>query len=81
MDGFGAAAFACQNALYITSLSGAIHRLAGDGAAWERVGELDQPRFFHRLLPWGETKLVVVGGGNMTEGKTLTLELLSIGGK
>jgi N-acetylneuraminic acid mutarotase len=79
MDGFGASAFACQGALYVTSLSPSVQKLASGSAKWERAGELDHPRFFHRMLPWGDSKLVVVGGGNMTEGKTLSVELLSIG--
>lgn len=79
MDGFGSSAFACQGALYATTISGSIQRLADDGNAWEYLGQLTQPRFFHRLLPWQDTRLVVVGGANMEEGKAESLELLSLG--
>jgi len=37
------------------------------------------PRFFHRLLPWRDKRLVVVGGSDMATGKTVELEMLSIG--
>lgn len=78
MEGFGASAFACGRALYVTCFSGAVHRLARDGVQWEPAGQLAHPRFFHRLLPWGDTRLVVVGGSNMTTGKIVELELLSV---
>ncbi|MFO0906444.1 MAG: kelch repeat-containing protein [Pirellulales bacterium] len=77
MDGFGASAFACQNSLYVTTVTGSIQRLSGEGKAWEYVGQLAQPRFFHRLLPWQGTQLLVVGGANMEEGKTEALEKLN----
>jgi N-acetylneuraminic acid mutarotase len=76
MDGFGASSFAAGNALFVTTMSGAIQRLNARGDAWEFVGQLTHPRFFHRLLPWSDGQLVVVGGASMTTGKTPALELL-----
>ncbi len=76
MEGFGCSAFASGEALYATTISGAIQRLAGDAKSWEFEGQLTQPRFFHRLLPW-RTKLLVVGGASMEEGKLESLELLA----
>jgi N-acetylneuraminic acid mutarotase len=79
IEGFGASAFGCDGAVYITTLSGAIQRLPRGADRWQYLGQLEHPRFFHRLLPWGEERLVVVGGGNMTTGKVVELELLSVG--
>lgn len=78
MDGFGSSAFARHDSLYVTTVSGSIQRLRGDGKSWEYLGQLAHPRFFHRLLPWQESKLIVVGGANMLEGKTEALEVLDI---
>jgi len=78
MDGFGSSAFATSQALFVTTISGSIQRLAADGSAWECAGQLQTPRFFHRLLPWGDDKLVVVGGSNMSTGKTEALEVLVV---
>ncbi|MBC7820184.1 MAG: DUF4198 domain-containing protein [Planctomycetaceae bacterium] len=78
MDGFGSSTFACGGSLFVTTMSGSIQRLADDGKQWEFLGQLAQPRFFHRVLPWNNSKLVVVGGASMTSGKADTLELLSI---
>lgn len=79
MDGFGASAFATRDALYVTTSTGSIQRLTTDGRAWEFHGQLAYPRFFHRLLAWQGEKLLIVGGTNMTEGKTERLELLAPG--
>lgn len=78
MDGFGTSSFARGDAVYVTTMSGSIQKLDREGKAWQSVGQLASPRFFHRLLPWQGTKLVVVGGASMETGKALTLELLSI---
>jgi hypothetical protein len=75
MDGFGTASFACSGRLFATTMSGAVQRLASDGSQWEYVGQLNQPRFFHRILPW-HNELVIVGGADMSVGKIPELERL-----
>jgi hypothetical protein len=78
MDGFGSSTFACHGSLFVTTMSGSIQRLNTEGTAWEYLGQLAHPRFFHRVLPWNNSKLVVVGGASMLSGKAEALELLSI---
>ncbi len=78
MDGFGASTFACGSSLFATTMSGSIQRLSDDGKSWEYLGQLAHPRFFHRVLPWNNAKLVIVGGASMMSGKVEALELLSI---
>jgi N-acetylneuraminic acid mutarotase len=78
MEGFGASAFACGGSLFVTTMSGSIQRLSDDGKSWEYLGQLAHPRFFHRVLPWNNSKLVVVGGASMTSGKAEALELLPV---
>ena len=77
MDGFGNSTFASQERLYATTFSGSIQRLNSAGTTWELVGQLDHPRFFHRLLPWHQDRLLVVGGASMETGKTESIEWLS----
>jgi N-acetylneuraminic acid mutarotase len=79
MDGFGAAAFACGDALFVATSSGAVQRLSADGQEWEYLGMLKQPRLFHRLVPWQDQHLVVVGGVRMGSQKVLEPELLPVG--
>lgn len=77
MEGFGASAFACRDSLYVTTISGSIQRLTTDAKQWEFVGQLNEPRFFHRLLAWQGDKLIAVGGASMEQGKTESVELLA----
>lgn len=78
MDGFGCAAFACDGKLFATTMSGSIQRLSTDGSQWELVGNLEHPRFFHRVLPWQERELVIVGGASMATGKIDALERVPV---
>jgi N-acetylneuraminic acid mutarotase len=74
MEGFGTSAFELNGQLFVTSYSGKLQRLAATG--WENVGELNQDRFFHRMVPWHDS-LLVVGGASMEDGKRLTIEVLT----
>ncbi|MBI1311548.1 hypothetical protein GC176_09600 [bacterium] len=78
MDGFGCSAFACQGRLFVSTISGSLQRLSGDGSHWEFVGQLDHPRFFHRLLPWRDSKLIAVGGANMETGKVTEVDVTPV---
>lgn len=79
MDGFGNSAFACGGSLYVSTVSGSVQRLSPDGAKWEFAAQVDHPRFFHRLLPWADSKLVSVGGGSMQAGGKVTeIEVLKV---
>lgn len=78
MEGFGSAAFACDGRLFATTMSGAVQRLTPDGKKWEFVGQLEHPRFFHRVLPWQDRELVIVGGAHMAVGKIDALERLPV---
>jgi N-acetylneuraminic acid mutarotase len=78
MDGFGCSAFACDGGLYVTTMSGSVQRLSSDGSEWELVGNLEHPRFFHRLLRWQPQELVIVGGAHMAVGKIDSLERLPV---
>ena len=43
-----------------------VYRLASDQTDWEKVTQLNQGRFFHRLLPAGDRKFAMVGGASMS---------------
>lgn len=78
MDGFGASAFACDSSLYVSSSSGVLQKLSPDGNHWEYVGMLSHPRMFHRIAPWHDKGLVVMGGVQMGTGKVLDLEMIPV---
>ena len=80
MEAFGASAFAQGDHLYVTGVKGRILRLSDNGQAWDEVGRMEQGRFFHRLLPLGDDRLIIVGGSSRS-GRILSLELLRVAAK
>jgi hypothetical protein len=81
MDGFGCSAFTCGGQLFATTMSGSLLQLAEAGDRWQFAGQLQAPRFFHRLLGWRDRDLVVVGGASMAAGKIKELELFPMAGQ
>lgn len=79
MDGFGSSAFVNNGAVYATTMSGSIQRLEKNGQNWAYLGQIKHPRFFHRVLPWGDSKLLVIGGASMEDGKAEAIEVLVVG--
>ena len=77
MLGFGAAAASDGDRLFVGQADGQTYRLAEDGAAWEPVATLAQPRYMHRLIPVG-THLLAVGGAGR-EGHLATIEVVDVG--
>jgi hypothetical protein len=78
MDGFGSSAFACAGSLYVSTISGSVQRLSSEWKQWEFVGQLAHPRFFHRLLSWQDSKLIAVGGGDMSVGKVTRIDVITV---
>jgi N-acetylneuraminic acid mutarotase len=79
MNGFGAAAWNHGDSIIATTSEGDIQKLTQDAEQWEIVGKVRDPRFFHRLLPYSEGKLVALGGVNMKEQiKLPNLELVFV---
>jgi N-acetylneuraminic acid mutarotase len=80
LEGFGSSSFACGGKLFVTTMSGVVQQLAPSGENWTVAGQLQRPRFFHRMLPWNDQQLVIVGGASMGTGKITQLELLPVSG-
>ncbi len=78
MDGFGSSAFAAGGHLYVTTFSGKLQQLTEDGKSWEVIRQLERARFFHRMLPWSENRLIIVGGASMQSGKFEELDVIDV---
>lgn len=78
MAGFGTSSFAVNNQLYVSTFGGTFQRLSQDGKSWELLGNLENARFFHRMLPLDKKRLVFVGGSNMSVGKFSEVEVLDV---
>lgn len=77
MAGFGIAGCAAGGKVLASPLSGKISALSADGTKWEEIAQLTPARFFHRLLPLADGRLIAVGGSNR-QGHVRALELVSL---
>ncbi len=80
MVGFGAAAWPVDGKLVVTAYDGSVQVLSSDQQSWIAAGSTEDARFFHRMLPFGEKRLVLVGGANMEIGKFTQPEVIRIEG-
>lgn len=71
-NGFSPAACTVGGRLYVSTADGKISRLSADGAAWEPVGQLKQPRIVHRMVSVGDHLIVTVGGASKGDNVALT---------
>lgn len=78
MNGFGSSAFAVGGRLYVSTYNGTLQRLSADGSEFEIVEELDNARFFHRMLPLSKGKLISVGGASMQTGKFEEVDVIDV---
>jgi len=78
MTGFGASAFATGGHLYVSTIKGTLQRLSDDGSEWNIIENLPTARFFHRMLPVDNSRLLVVGGANMSIGKFDEIEIIEV---
>jgi N-acetylneuraminic acid mutarotase len=74
--GFSCSAIAQNGTVYASAYKGDLLRLSADQQSWEVVGRLQNPRMSHRLVTAGTKQLIALGGED-SEGKTPSLELLS----
>jgi hypothetical protein len=78
MAGFGVAGYSVGNKLIVTTQEGAILHWNPNDRQWNALGQATDARFFHRLLPVDQSRLVSIGGANMEIGKFLDLELIQV---
>lgn len=78
MAGFGAGAWSSDGQLVVTTYEGAIQRWDDATNGWHLLGKSRDARFFHRLLPLNDGKLLAIGGANMESGKFLDLEVIRV---
>ncbi|GAB4154317.1 MAG: kelch repeat-containing protein [Planctomycetaceae bacterium] len=77
-EGFGCSAFAAAGRLYVSTNQGNLQQLSKDGKSWKIVRKLERPRFFHRMLPFGQDRLILVGGASMSIGKFPEVDVIHV---
>ena len=64
MNGFGVSAWNLGGQLYVSGSNGVVYRLDRPKGNWQSVGQLKQPRFFHRLVSNRDDVLIAIGGAS-----------------
>lgn len=78
MNGFGCSACELDGKLYVSCIDGSVQRLNRDGTAWEVAKKLDEGRFFHRMLPVANHRVLLIGGSNARAVKQTDVEVVQI---
>jgi hypothetical protein len=81
MNGFGNSAYAAGGDLYLSTMDGSVFRLSADCKSWEKAGQLEIARFFHRLLPDGRGGWLAVAGASHEYGHLDSVERVALGDK
>ncbi len=79
MSGFGTSSYAAGGKLYVSAMDGFVHQLADNDQSWNTISKIEPARFFHRMLPLGDDKLLIIGGANMEVGKFTEILAVKIG--
>jgi N-acetylneuraminic acid mutarotase len=78
MSGFGVSAWNLGDDLYVSGFNGRVFKLADDGSKWEVVAKLQEPRFFHQLVPAAAGDALFVVGGASRDGHLADVELVDV---
>lgn len=74
-NAFSAAACTVDGKIYLNPSDGKVYRLAGD--KWQEVGSIETGRKVHRMVPFGESKMLVLAGAT-TSGSTASAEVVNL---
>ena len=77
MEGFGASAYTVGGQLVVSTYGGNVQVLDRDKKTWRIAIQLEDDRFFHRMLPF-DSRLLLVGGASMRSGKRLHFETVKL---
>ncbi|MEM6797061.1 MAG: PQQ-binding-like beta-propeller repeat protein [Acidobacteriota bacterium] len=78
LKGFGVSAFGIGEMILLSGGDGAVHAHRVGMDSWlAKVGQLEKPRFFHRLLPY-EQQILFIGGANRDEGHLGHVETMTM---
>ena len=78
LKAFGCSAAVVVGQLFVSTYDGGIYRLQEDLSAWEKDYQLQQGRFFHQMLPAGDSSFMIIGGAHMKSGAQTDIEVLEV---
>ncbi|MFO1063388.1 MAG: hypothetical protein U0892_05930 [Pirellulales bacterium] len=78
MAGFGAAGWSIDHRLIVSNYEGDLITWDAEKKTWKALGKTRDARFFHRLLPLANGKLIAIGGASMDSGKFKDTEVIEL---
>ncbi|MDA7951561.1 MAG: hypothetical protein MPJ24_08740, partial [Pirellulaceae bacterium] len=78
LNGFAPGACVVGGSLYISAADGILYRLDTAQNSWERINQLKNARFMHRLIPGLHEKSILALGGASMEGQTDSVESIPL---
>lgn len=78
MQGFGSAACRVNGRLIVSPYSTNLWTLNEVGDKWVNLGNLTQRRFFHRIVPMPDGRLLAIAGASRREGHLSALEVVGL---
>ena len=78
MQGFGSASCRVDGRLIVSPYSANLWTLNATGNGWENWGKLTQRRFFHRIVPMPDGRLLAIAGASRREGHLSALEVVKL---
>ena len=78
VQGFGSAACRVNGRLIASPYSANLWTLNAAGNEWENWGKLTQRRFFHRVVPTPDGRLLAIAGASRSEGHLSALEVVKL---
>lgn len=81
MKAFGCSAVSLGEHFLISTYDGEVFRLSDDRKSWQQAHQLETGRFFHHMLPVGESQFAMVGGSHMEHGSQQEIEVFQIAPK
>ncbi len=76
MQGFGSAACQVGGRLVVSTYSMKIFTPAGE--EWEQLGSLAERRYFHRIVPVSEDRIMAISGTARQTGKNASVEIVAL---
>lgn len=78
---FSPAATTLGGRVLVNMADGPVYQLNQAGDGWKEVARLSSPRMVARMVPFGESSVLVVAGASRKGGNLATLEVVSITGQ
>ena len=78
MKAFGCSAVSLGDNFLVSTYDGHVFRLSDDSKNWEVVHRLETGRFFHQMLPVGDSQFALIGGSHMEHGSQQEVEVFEV---